>query len=224
MSIQEETQQEKITRKIQALLAKTDEGANTTPEEAAAAVQKINELLTKYHLTMAQVRKEAPDAPSYEKGSVHTSLSWEVYLVGLLAEYNFVTAVQHHRDVVLVGEKLNVETVISLYQIIRPQIKHMADAAYVLSRNKANPRKWKNGFCGGAVDTLEERLKADREALDNHSKALIVNDERLRAQELRKVFPDKRIVGGNAIRIAPEGYGVGRAAGHQITYRREIKQ
>ncbi|CCF85391.1 DUF2786 domain-containing protein [Nitrolancea hollandica] len=160
-----------IIKRIQKVAALAD---SPNVNEAAVAAAKLQELLFRHNLTMAEIHAKSGKLPGsdygkheYYVGRNH-GYGWKRRLMGAIARYNFCHAVSHRGDdqMFVVGEEHNVTVVFHLYEFLEAEIRRLATAGYrdyrlrVWSpRYALTPSKWKTSFYHGAVETIGDRLR-----------------------------------------------------------------
>ena len=181
-------------KKLQALAAN-----NSNVAEAAAAAAKAQALMFEHNITMAEVDTAvAPEA--YEKiehtlDANRNTIGWKASLLYVIARYNFCRAVGHGGTtrMSLVGKRSNVDGVLYLYAICEREIERLATAE--TKAQLADKAMFKRSFCRGAVATIGERLKAQRQANETQANtaqttALVLRNVELEvATQLKKFFP-----------------------------------
>lgn len=174
----EKTATEKILDTIKKLQRLADRAG--TPEEAAAAAARIQALLFKHNLELADVALHEetvsePDAdyeqdlyslrsPGFSKdrvGAFH--LGWQKHLLHVVAEANFCTTVFHPqiRSQSIIGQRHNIEMVKFLFEYLSREIYRLSREALVLhceSRLPATMGAWTRSFCMGATGVVGRRL------------------------------------------------------------------
>lgn len=180
---------DKITDKIKKLL-KLAKG-NTTEGEASAAMQKVQDLLADYNLTMAQVEAKAdksdkvaddPEAnrtkQKHEKSAMY---KFQRNLMQVIADCNFChywtgeagkytkngrwMRTYHH---VLVGREANVMVAQNLFDYLNTTIERLCNEKYP---SPLNLSKSAISFKEGCAVRLQERLRVQRREADAASTA-----------------------------------------------------
>lgn len=212
-----------VLSKIKKLLALS---TSSNPNEAALAAAKAQELLMIHNLTLSQV--EAQGEEKYCEAFVKTgSRVWQRLLLTVIARNNFCESIYDPRmkSAVLIGEPHNQEVVIYLHKHLVGQLETMAATAYKLSGTRVHAKSWLDSFYIGAVNSIHERLEAQKremEAASNACKSLVVvKDKELRAAMYKfcpniKTAPAKRIRSSN-------GYHEGVEAGKRVALNKAIE-
>lgn len=148
-------EQEKLFEKIRKLIS-LKEGAEEigSIEEAANAQARISELVLKYNLDLSKMpgRKDKQNiiTQKYTVVSKKTESDWQSDLMFTIAKFNMVKALRHGNKFgnnyyfSLIGEKINIDLVIFIFEQLSVRIKSMRLAAYKLA-NKEYPIP-KNGY------------------------------------------------------------------------------
>lgn len=209
-----------------------------TPGEAEAAAAAFQRLVMKMNLTAEDLKGLGKDdGAEYVSQTVivapegKTGVTWRVYLLNAVARYNFCQAIRvgaHGGRMYLVGQRRNVEAVMSMYVTMGPVFERLAVASWHAEAAEARrlgwraPHKvrWTNSFLQGVPAGLIAKFKAERaeeEAADASVSALVV----VKDAELRRAVTD--LVGGtttpkhkiNSLSSAYEsGYQAGRDYEH----------
>lgn len=174
-----------VVRKI-AALRRLAAGAGT-PEEAAAAAAKAQELMFAYNIAEASVegagqRSTDPTAGFQNHEGVKAASSWEYTLLRGLARANFCHLITSRRTGFLVyrlvGTEANVAAVIDTYDWLRSIINRLsrlsakeAEQSGELAFMRSTPTKWGHGFRVGASEVIADRLTEQRAASEREAKA-----------------------------------------------------
>ena len=225
-------------RKLQSLT--TDRGA--TPEEAAAAAAKAQALLFEHNLTASEIdtHETAPDPygrVEHElERATRTTVQWRRSLLYSLAVHNFCTAVTlpNTTRMSVIGKRSNVETVLYLNQCVSRQIESLAQQAsrHLLSGRAA----YEVNFCRGAVMTVYQRLKTQREeseraatsmsgAMDSgraSRNAVVLRNAKQELDAAVSKFHPRLRTTRSGYDTSRAGYQDGRAAGAHVTMHRGI--
>jgi hypothetical protein len=178
---------EKMLELLRRLKALSESKANAN--EAAAAASKMQELLIKYNIELAELDAARETGADYVREFMDnddplTDEEWTGSLIWAVAKYNFCEAVtewrNHKRTYALVGEPHNIEIVTFIYEYLKYEIDTLSrttwivedalgslDSAYKL-KGKSGPtayrsayeHRWKQSFKYGAVSGVTEVLKS----------------------------------------------------------------
>lgn len=213
-----------ILTKIKKLLALS---TSNNPNEAALAAAKAQELLMAHNLTMSQVETHGQESQYCEAFVKTGSRVWQRLLLTAIARNNFCESIYdpQMKSAVLIGEPHNQEVVIYLHRHLVSQLETMAAVAYKLSGTRMHAKSWLDSFYVGAVNSIHERLEAQRRemaAASNACKSLVmVKDAELKAAMYKfcpniKTAPAKRIRSSN-------GYHEGVEAGKRVALNKAIE-
>lgn len=144
-----------------------------TPAEAAVATAKMQEILFRYNLSMADVDGHVQDSAYIDEDLVveatrHTQwkLVWQKSLVHAIARHNFCKSVWWsgtYRLSVL-GLRHNVDAVLWMHRHVAGEISRLAVEARSLAAVPPGSRtSWTRSFCLGAVREIANRLFEQRE-------------------------------------------------------------
>jgi hypothetical protein len=233
------TDVQKILNKIALLKNLRDRPG--TPEEAAAAAGKIQDLMTKYNLTMFQVdaatrSREGAEGP-IQRWFDHTYAAWRFHLLAGIGRANFVR-VLHGGEFVLIGHRHNVDLTIQLFEYLEPEIERLATIAWKESDKESKWRwvgdnwkygppsgkAWKNNFRYGAASTVSDRLMEQRQetvaAATSSALVPVIQEEVNNAVKTwyPKLGRAKGGYGGNGV----GGYAQGVEAGRGINLAKQI--
>jgi hypothetical protein len=213
-----------VLTKVKKLLALS---TSSNPNESASAAAKAQALLMQHNLTMSQVETQ-DKASSYGQTFVKTgSRVWRHYLLGVLARNNFCEVVYDTAtsQACLIGEQQNQEVVTYLYTYLVSQLEPMALTAYKLSGSSIHAKTWKDSFYIGAVQSIKERLEAQKNEMVAASNAcrslVVVKDAELKAA-MYKLFPNIRKSTPKRIRCS-NGFHEGREAGKCVALNKSIE-
>lgn len=220
-----------LLNKIKKLLNMT-EARGATPEEAATAAGKAQELLFAHNLSMSQVEAHNVDAPKEKmEKAVHNvdgpkvSHNWKRHMWHRVARYNFcavITEGASKTGLYVIGKPSNVEVFVYMARTIGDQIHAMGQAS--LREMTYGQRAFYQSFCVGAVATVVDRLAATQRAqaaATSSCTALVVQSQGEVQKAVEGFFPRLRM--GRAIKSGrPDGYEAGRAAGHKVSLNRAV--
>jgi hypothetical protein len=212
-----------ILDKIKKLLALS---TSSNPNEAALAAARAQELLMKHNLTMSQIETHGQESKYCEAFVKTGSRVWRQLLLTAIAQSNFCDVVYNPqiKSAALIGEPHNQEVVTYLYSYLVGQLEPMAATAYKLSGTRIHAKSWLDSFYIGAVNSIDERLKAQKaemEATSNACRSLVVvKDAELHAA-LRKFYPD--IKTGAKKRVRQPGFYEGVEAGKKVAISKAIE-
>ena len=175
---------EKILHKIQLLL---NLSKSSNVHEAALAMQKAQELLFKYNLSIQDLPKDEKRYKK-EKYIVGTGrvVSWARDLLFPLARTNFCKAFYWHNIdsrghlhrvdyMMIVGEPHNLEVLKYVHSYCREEIVRLSESLW-LTEGTGSKASWKKNFCWGAVQGVSDKvyeqwLKDQKQTSD--SKAMV---------------------------------------------------
>jgi len=202
-----------------------------TPEEAATAAAKLQDMLIRHNLTLQQVEQETRTKPAYEVKDHRlqenrVNRAWERSLHHGVAKANQCESIYwkltdppHMR---IVGRAHNIEMTHTMFVYLREQIKLLARTAAEYSEN---PTAYRRAFCLGAVDTIRDRLREttntiQRETAQNN--ALMIVEQQLVKSAVRDILGPTRRSTTRSSYSSGSGFSAGRQAGHHIGLRRPI--
>lgn len=228
--MQEQANRQVIER-IQKLLALSQ---SSNEHEAALALAKAQALLAEHNLSMAEVQMRTGVKSAYLQR--HFMLAgqdqWRRDLMTTLARFNFCDVVYWCGTVkvAVVGESENIEAVGLMYRFVEGQLEQLASsgfARYIRHGGQAHARSWKTSFYQGALQTIRQRLQAERTALEassNNCRALLVVKETDLKEAMERFHPKVRRRAVPRRITALDGLSAGCEAGHQVRFRGEVER
>ncbi len=194
---------EKVIDIIQKLL-RLQEGTSSQGEAESAAA-KVQELLFKYKLEMADVEAVIPEEERLVREEVFSNESgknegnWVIVLYAGVAKYNFCTVLtgrvfnfetrSHEQKIHVIGRCESVEVVHYLCNWLVPRIRDLAKTAWNDYNGNEKRGRFTRGFLLGAALGIRQRLHAEWDAMQGteNSRALVV----LSSQELQDYMSKK---------------------------------
>ena len=190
---------DKIKGKLEKLV-KLQQGATKigSLEEAANAAEKIQTLLFKYNLSMADINTDEQREEDIknnsldlsELGRVKTSGRWMETLVGVIARNNLCQVVWAQPRCVIFGNKENIE-VVTLFSIqLISRIQDMAKQSWKEYNGPEKRNSYIRGYTIGAVAGIAIKLKENKAELEKQSNmtALVVANEKLVQEAMKTKF------------------------------------
>jgi hypothetical protein len=176
-------QLEKLIDKIKKLLALA---GSPNEFEASSAATRAAELMQEHQIVEAQLRiddDETVAEPIIEGAEAEEATNrldaWRFRLAAACA--NSVGAHawtrsawvdgKRGRGIKLFGRESAVQTATYQYQFLSREIERLANEGYYASSKRENVRSWKTSFCHGAVDRINQRLRAACRAFEQQAKA-----------------------------------------------------
>ena len=178
------TASKEIIAKIRKVLELAKRGG--TEGETAAAAHRLNELLTKYNLQIADLElrtgKVAAVVGQQGYDLEKAGFKWKLDLADYIADHYYCAPVvdRKAKTVVFVGRPDNVESLRMLYGWLIDQIKRLATEERRVHIERTgehvDPLRWQLGFGEGAAMRLSERLTALRQSqFDSSTTALVLH-------------------------------------------------
>ncbi|TAL31548.1 MAG: DUF2786 domain-containing protein [Spirochaetes bacterium] len=161
-----------IIEKIRKLLALSK---SPNRAEAAAALNKANELLLQYNLSIEQIKDHDSDPVRLGRMFVSgASKKWRRLLITKLAEVNLCLAILDHGGAyfIVVGRKVNTISVITMWDYLEGAVKRIHSRECPRQAKSHYRESFKLGISTGIAEKLEEQY---RENTDPRSKALVVS-------------------------------------------------
>jgi hypothetical protein len=195
--------------------------------EAEAFAAKIQELLIKYHVDMAQIPEQSMQSPVGEHKVPVFGRSKRAFhveqLALVVAHHSFCMVLTEKRSphIWFVGKEADRMIAEYLFVTLLKQMEELCWVEYKSYRKRSGDPHTK-GFAGsfrkGFVDAINLRLKAMERQQPSSTTALMVVDRQLVATYVASKWKGK----GNKTAAAPRdpsavGYTLGRAHGDQVT-------
>lgn len=175
--------QQKMIEKVRKLL---DLSTSHEPAEAAAAAAKINDIVQQYNLDLASIKGAPKHSFITRPLVISEQRNWLRHLLTVISRHNFCEAlwIRGTRRCTVVGDAVNVEVVIELFESLSGALQTMQTQHYALhkaayNRRALHPVKYRSSFFQGAVDTILLRLQQQKVEFETHNEnatALIVNN------------------------------------------------
>jgi len=225
-------------RRLKALMALRDHPG--TPEEAASAAAKVQELLAKYNLEVAQV-EQFGSTDDYTETPVDLGVpfgvptAWRRQLLAEIAGCNFCQTVgikyaasamhqpatkQPPQISMLVGQPHNIEVVKYLFTYLTGAISSLGEASWLGNRYRVRMPKmqYMDSFYKGAVLTVARRLRSQQSvtsSADRNMQALMVVKDQALATAVKKFHP-KLVAGPITNATSADAFNAGVQAGNRI--------
>lgn len=219
---------DKIKSKLEKLL-RLQEGAQKigSLEEAANAATKIQTLLLKYNLEMADISVKDDSGPNFTHddlnlanlGRVKTSGSWMETLANVIAINNLCRAVFAKPIIMIFGKSENIKVVNSLITSLVYRLKDMSKQSFKEYYGPEKRNTYFRGYLMGAVQGIAIKLKENKEEqqrLDANITTLVVQTEKLVAQHMKDHFGDRLRPSRNRRMISQDGADKGFMDGKQM--------
>ena len=214
-----------ILNRVKKLLALTIE-RGATPEEAATACAKAQELLFEHNLSMSQVDTSEFGIPSEKIENVEVNLDantrtigWKRSLLNCIAKNNFCSSlyVPGTTKMHIVGKPSNVQVVEYMSVTIGAEIERLGRHAvkFVLTKKAAYITSFCNGATSTVISRLNEQERMNRTA-NAQSTALVVQSKGEIDKAFNAFFPRTTTVSRRRSVSDIGGYNAGREAGKNI--------
>ncbi len=221
-------EREKALDRVRKILRLRD-GAGT-PEEAAAAAGRAQEILLKLQLTEGDIDlggDETEEAlpppremwldPGHRPGK---KVYWRGYLAGGIADANSCTYYWHGPRPIIIGQEDDIRTVRYLYQALSREVVKLADRTWLAADNLLgqSPRAWKNAFRLGCAVAIAARLRQTRTEVVKaapNTRALVRLDDRAALTKAAYDDHDFRTTARPSL-SSGAGYRAGKHAGRNV--------
>lgn len=212
-------EKESLISLIQKLLALSK---SPNENEAALAMAKAQELLLKYNLDMAEIKTSTPDdaGNNDDAGLTNEPIDfdgddkyspWERRLISVISSANLCKIVLCGNGVHVLGRKVNVYSVVTMYNWIEPQVIRLAKESGFIRGDKTS-------YILGICETIDKRLQDNMISYQvNHNcTALVVNIKDELSKYIRSEYPHT----GTARPVSIKSYGAyssGKADGNKVS-------
>jgi hypothetical protein len=201
-----------------------------TPEEAEAAAAKVQTLLLRHNLTLADVESHAAGLGEIAMTELPAQDSiWRAKLLGVVATAHLCRAVRSGTDgrpekFTILGHPHNLRVVQSVYPWLAELVPDMTLAAMMEHQTDAKTigvEVWLHSFRLGMIDGIRQAYDAARAAVNDET-ALVPIDTAVDAA-VKEVFPDAQPhrFGGEADSSA---YREGLKAGRAVNTERQLQR
>jgi len=227
---------DKIKGKLEKLI-RLQEGATkiNSLEEAANAAEKIQNLLFKYNLSMADINAKEGNELNVENtvidleelGRVKTSGAWMETLVNVLANNNLCKAIFANPRIILFGEEENIKVVSLLSIQLIHRIKDMAKASWRDYSGIEKRNSYIRGYTMGAVSGIAVKLRDNKKELEGNNAnvtTMVVTTEKLVAQAASDHFGGRLKPGKSKRLKAQDGKAKGFRDGKNMEFHKSLNQ
>jgi len=226
---------DKVKDKLAKLL-RLQEGANKigSLEEAATAAAKIQSLLFKYNLAMADISSKE-NTPEVEKsiidlesmGRTKTSGKWMEALANVLARHNLCKVVLvAQTQVYIFGQPENVKVVSVLFTQLVHRLKGMSKQAFKDYNGFEKKNTFLRGYLLGAVRGIDTKLtenKREMEAKEVGMTAMVLASDKLVTQAVENHFSGG-LKKGKASKVSgQDGLRRGFKDGKEMSFNKSIE-
>ena len=220
---------ETILHRIKKLLALADMARNPSPEEAATAAAKVEELLFAHKLSMADVTgladvppPEAVEHATYTVDAHRNDWAWKSILLNGVGSTHFCKIVRQEAGTTrcsIFGAPSDVQVALYLFEYLMRTIEKMATTERIARGVLSGKAAWERQFALGATMTVIRRLKEHHQAqaATATGTALVVVSARALAAAVAKVYPS--LQKGRSSYRRRAGFAEGQAAGQTIGLR-----
>lgn len=219
-----ERPREKLVELVRKLLALSK---SPNEHEAAAALAKVQELLIKYNLDLAEIGEDhngpEPVEPNIVEGGPAKEGPWRGVMAGAVARAYFCRLLIYagSHQLLFIGQKTDTEVARALFLWLVEQIRARCSLAVKLRTNGYEREPvFRRSFLMAAAWEVNGRMHRLRqgiqEANDPNTRALVVRKDVLVDQYIKDHYPKlgkRRALNGSS---SSEGYRAGRAAGAQV--------
>jgi len=208
-----------ILEKARALLRLASNEA-ATEHEASLAMERLQALLLKHNLDMADAERMEGEEPCQvfdEEFSIGGRGDWKVSLLNMVARQNFCRVMTSNGIPHVIGRKYNIEVVKEMSSWLISQLDVLATTQAGVQAFLGEPVNglWRRSFLLGAINRLKERLKELSEGQDAATKALVLDLATESANFMHQAYPFLRR--GVRIEVDPNAYRAGVGAGSIVS-------
>jgi acetylornithine deacetylase/succinyl-diaminopimelate desuccinylase-like protein len=218
-----------ILSRIKKLLNLT-EARGATPDEAANAAAKVQDLLFQHNLSMASVAAHSIDKPTdgitetaHKVQGAKNSMRWRQVLYGSIARHNFCKILLMGSDrIAIFGKPSNTEVVQYMGEYIGNEIHKMARKAMLDEQKRTGQTvSWPyyTAFAQGAVSTISQRLadqQKKNETVSAACTALVVQSRGAVEAFITAAYPRRGTARPLRAASRADAYQHGQREGHNI--------
>jgi hypothetical protein len=218
---------ENIVEKIKKLLALSEN--NNSPEEAALAASRAQELMVKYAIeqdALQPAQRVVEIIKSYILQTDYNRLpTWHALLAYVLAPSffcrSFFTRGGKYSKAIIyfVGRESDYTSLVLTYSYLKADIERLCDAAWAKlpAEYSVHGKHWKASFYDGVCNTIRMRLDVNikRLAADNAGTAIVLANKQKEVDDFVEANHKLR-QSGSSRNISQDGYTAGVAAGHAL--------
>ncbi len=165
-----------IIEKIRKLLA-----LSTSPNraEAAAALNKANELLLQYNLTMDQVRMSSADVDPVGMRRIYCAVKkkWRTLLLDKIADVNLCAALFTERYVIVIGREVNAISVEVMWDYLEKVVQRIHLRECPRQAKSHYRESFKLGIASGISEKLEEQFQINTDPTQVNALVLYQNEK-----------------------------------------------
>lgn len=138
-----------------------------TPEEAAAAIAKMQSLMDKHNITEAELEAAGEierGTPVHEEFNLGAALEWRRTILGALAKANNCAVLFNAsgKGSHIFGKEANIAVATAMYDYLVMAVNRLADDGWEKSNEvlfyPGSARGWKHAFRVGAANTVANRI------------------------------------------------------------------
>lgn len=196
-----------VAKKLKKLLALAERAG--TQAEAENAMAKVQAILTRHNITLAELPEEEKEIPDVYTVDTGRKRNWKVGVLGALAELYYCRAIFVKRSgCILIGKPGNVAVTTQIFNtvvnICEKLVKEKITDVYPASQDrKAVISQFKNGF-GYGISRKAQILLREAQSIPELSdcKDLIVLSYEVAKKENNEVLD--RVLGGTKLKTAPK--------------------
>lgn len=173
---------EKTIALLQKLAALADASRNDSPEEAANAMARMQQIMLDSKISMLELNTTVDDSDITELDVAVNKRppTWKIILCSMLCDQYFCQCIysnvpirEKQKKVEIIGKADDVQAVNYVYQYLCQEIPRMGlIAANEAGVYKSQRRIWLSSFRSGCIQTIALRLKEQRESLERKLAAM----------------------------------------------------
>lgn len=183
--------QEKLINKIRKLFALS---RSPNQAEAQAAVNKANDLLVKYNLSLNNIKKKNMAIKEISVKENTTKSTWRIELLISLAKHNLCETlfyIDKNYEYTVIGRQPNAIIVKEMFQYLEKAIMRISKEKMPINSNRNYREKFRQGMVHGIKDNLNRQTLINNKNSD--SKALIYAAFENSRLEIQKFLQDRDI-------------------------------
>jgi len=231
----------KIIEKITKLQALANDSA-ASESEVEQATLHIQKLLDKYNLTLEQVKPVTKTDVEFTplKNDKAKLFDWEVGLSQTIANNFYCRVLFQKTSFLFIGASKDVAIVTELFTRIRVILDAMASRRVAEYSNRMyldygvedarqlkgdqSLRTYRASYLNGAVNGLADKLRLQRQTVDQQTTALVVKRDELVKQAINDRFPKLTYIKRGQTNHNSEASKIGYSDGKTVNINRELPE
>ena len=231
---------DKLLKKLQALLARGDSERNDNPHEREIAMRQANALMAKHSITMAHITDSEREGElgelrkhtfKYKRGT----RTWTHSVINQIAKMNACKVVKTpgHKLLHVIGREAHVKIVMAMSEYLINSVRRECKNAYRLNWDGTSRSAFATSFGNGAAmgiqkqvhGIMEERARGNIDGLSHEHALVAINQFALAQRETSDMMADLFRNLKNGRRTSHQsraGYAAGKQYGNSVSLNTQI--